>query len=504
MGRQKWLGALCAVLGLAAAGCGTSSSSPSGADPAQVAPGGSVAYVELTVRPQGSARDQTESAFTKLLGHSPDRDIRQAVTKTFKGSGLNYSRDIEPWLGQRVGIAVGGFKRDNVAFIAPTSNTDAALAALKRGDQDGHFSARTYRGVAYQSGTDKDGVPLAYGIVGHNAVIGGPSEFTAIVDASHGGGLAGSSALTGAFSSLAPGAIVRAYVNGPAVARAIRTSALSVPKLGSVSPQQLKAGLAQLRGNFALAVAATSQSLTVEVHSTMSHKRSGAGSDVSGLPGQSWLALAAALSPKTAGLAALEQSPQTAAMGALLKQRFGVDLAHDLLPALGPLQLSIQGTSPATVGAGLVITPFNAAAAGRVLAAIYRQAGHSSSLSVKGKPSAFTVTSAGSPLPRVDVAKVGARILATFDETFSQLLSPSSKLSANVTFGRVRSALPAGSRVPLFIDFGAIKTLVSQIPSFADASGKDHKAYLVLQRLDYLALAGTAAGNDVRLVLGLR
>jgi uncharacterized protein DUF3352 len=329
------MAALCVALGLAAAGCGTSSSSPSGADPAQVAPAGSVAYVELTVRPQGSARDQTESALTKLLGHSPDRDIRQAVTKTFKGSGLDYSRDIAPWLGQRVGIAVGGFKRDNVAFIAPTSNTDAALAALKRGDQNGHFSARTYRGVTYQAGTDKNGVPLAFGIVGNNAVIGGPSEFTAVVDASHGGGLAGSSALSGAFSALAPGAIVRAYVNGPAVARAIRSSALSVPKLGSVSPQQLKAGLAQLRGTFALAVAAASQSLTVEIHSTLAHRRSGVGSDVSGLAGQSWLALAAALSPKTAGLAALQQSPQAAAVGALLKQRFGVDLTHDLLRRAG-------------------------------------------------------------------------------------------------------------------------------------------------------------------------
>jgi len=175
-----------------------------------------------------------------------------------------------------------------------------------------------------------------------------------------------------------------------------------------------------------------------------------------------------------------------------------------LLPALGPLQLSIQGTSPATVGAGLVVTPFDAGAAGRVLAAIYRQVGHSSSLSVKGKPSAFTVTSTGSPLPRVDVAKVGARVLATFDESFSQLLSPSSKLSANGTFARVRSGLPAGTRVPLFIDFGTIKALVSQIPSFADAGGSDHKAYLVLQRLDYLAIAGTRAGDDVRLVLGLR
>ena len=499
------MAALCAVLGLATAGCGTSSSSPSGADPAQVAPGGSVAYVELTVRPQGSQRDQTESALTKLLGHSPDRDIRRAVTKTFRGSGLDYQRDIEPWLGQRVGIAVGGFKRDNVGFIAPTSNTDAALAAMKRGEQNGHFSARTYRGVTYQAGTDKDGTPLAFGIVGHNAVIGGPSEFTAIVDASHGGALAGSSAFSGAFGALAAGAVMRAYLNGPVVARAIRSSVLPVPMFGSVSRQQLKSGLAQLRGTYALALAAAPNSLTLQVHSSLSHKRPGAGSDVSGLPGQSWLALAAALNPKTApGLAALQHSPQTAAAGALLKQRFGVDLTHDLLPALGPLQLSIQGTSPATVGAGLVVTPFDPAAAGRVLAAIYRQVGHSSSLSVKGKPSAFTVTSAGSPLPRVDVAKVGARVLATFDETFSQLLSPSSKLSANGTFARVRSGLPAGSRVPLFIDFGAIKTLVSQIPSFANAGGSDHKAYLVLQRLDYLALASTTAGDDVRLVLGLR
>jgi hypothetical protein len=340
--------------------------------------------------------------------------------------------------------------------------------------------------------------------VGHDAVIGGPSEFTAIVDASHGGSLAQSSAFTGAFGALASGSVVRAYLNGPLVANAIRSSVLAVPKLGSVSPRQLKSSLARLRGTYALALAATSKSLTLEVHSSAS-KLSGRSSDVGGMPGQSWLALAAAVgSQSTQGLAALQQSPQGAAVMDVFRRRFGIDLIHDLLPALGPLQLSIQGTAPATVGAGLVVTPRNLAAAGRVLGAIYGQAAHSSSLSLKGKPSAFTITSAGSPLPRVDVARVGSRVLATFDEPFSQLLSPSSKLSANATFARVRSVLPAGSRVPLFIDFGSIKSLVSQIPSFADAGGSDHKAYVVLQRLDYLALGDSSAGDDARLVLGLR
>ncbi len=501
---RRWSAALCAGLGLAAAGCGSSSSSPSSADPAQLTPANSVAYVELTVRPQGSERADAESALTKLLGRSPDADIRHALASSFKGSGLNYSRDIQPWLGQRVGVAVGSFTRNGVALIAPTANPDAALAALKRGERDGHFAGQSYRGVNYQAGSEKDGTPAAFGIVGKAAVFGGPAEFKAVVDASHGGSLAQSTALSGAFGTLAPGSIVRAYLNGSLLARTIRSSALAVPKFGSVSPQQLSSSLAKLRGTYALALAATAKSLTFQVHSSTG-KVSRRPADVGGLPGQSWLALAVSAGAGAAqGLQALQHSPQGALVSTLFRRRFGIDLIHDLLPALGPLELAIQGTTPAAVGAGLVVTPHDQGAAGRVLAAIYGHAAHSRSVSVHGKPSAFTITRAGAPLPRFDVARLGSRVVATFDEAVAQLLSPSSTLSASSTFARVRSALPAGSRVPVFVDFGSIAVLVSQIPSFTQAGGSDHKVYLVLQRLDYLALGDSATGNDARLVLGLR
>jgi hypothetical protein len=47
---------LVALLGVAFAGCGATASVPSAADPAAIAPAGALAYVELTVRPQGDQR----------------------------------------------------------------------------------------------------------------------------------------------------------------------------------------------------------------------------------------------------------------------------------------------------------------------------------------------------------------------------------------------------------------------------------------------------------------
>jgi hypothetical protein len=138
------------VVALIAAGSG-SSGSPSGLDPAQLAPAKAIAYVELTVRPQGSQRDAVESGLTRLLGHSPDAGLQRAVDHVFRSSGLRYQRDLQPWLGQRIGFVVTALSRTGIALIAPTNDPSAAVSALERGER-GHGPLRTgsYAGISYK------------------------------------------------------------------------------------------------------------------------------------------------------------------------------------------------------------------------------------------------------------------------------------------------------------------------------------------------------------------
>ncbi len=505
MGRTRIVAtliALAAGLALMLAGCGSSSGSPSTSDPAQIVPSSSLAYFEITVRPQGSQRSDAQTALSKLIGPRANPDLQRLGQSLFKSSGLNYQRDIQPWLGQRVGFVVVTPSSAGIALVAPTSNTSAALAALEKAERNARLAPESYHGVNYQFGTDSSGKPVAIGIVGHDAVVGGPSAFTAIIDASHSGSLASSSSFGSAFSSLDSSAIMRGYLDGRALASALTAKLLSSPTATPALRQQLGPALSRLRGTIAFGLTLAPKAITFQVH--LSTPSRGNGADVGGLPGQSWLALATGkLSANTQALLSMEQPGPSAAALDLFRQRFGIDLIHDVLPALGPLQLSIRGTKLSSLGAGLVVTPSNLAAAGRVLGAIYTRAAHSPSVTVQGKPTAFTVTKPGQPIPRFAIAELGRRVVATFDEAFSQVTSPSSKLSDDPSFQRAKAALGGDGRVPFFLDFTTLAAFTGQIPSF-QAGGRDNKDQVVLQRLDYLAIGENPAAGDVRAVLGLR
>jgi hypothetical protein len=258
-------------------------------------------------------------------------------------------------------------------------------------------------------------------------------------------------------------------------------------------------GTGSFRGSAVFGLTLAPKKITFEAHSTVHGRSSAAGADVSGLPEQSWLALATGALNVRQLQSLLSMQPRTtgAALN-LFRQRFGIDVLQDLLPALGPLKFAVQGNALPALQAGLSITPSNLAAAGRVLAAIYNRAKHSSSVSVQGQPTSFSVTKPGQPLPKISVAEVGRRVLATFDETFSQFTSPTSTLSSNPAFGRAKAAVPSASRIPLFLDFVTLASVTAQVPSTTP------KAEQVLRRLDYFVIGSNPAKGDVHLVLGLR
>lgn len=515
MGMRAILGALLIAVTGAIAGCGSSSGSPSPLDPAQIAPAKAVAYVELTVRPQGSTRSSAESGLTKLLGYSPDANIQHAVGSLFKSSGLSYGSDVQPWLGQRVGVVFTAFSKSGLGLIAPTNNPSAAVSALRKGEKNAGLTSQKYRGVTYQQGVDS-GTPIALGIVGHDAVIASPTTFQQIVDVSRGSGsLLQQTAFSSAFGGLPASSLVRAYVNGPAAVSAIE----SIPSLSAAARQELRVAIARTKVPRAatLSVSASSQSIAAEVRSVgtpLSTKRSTA--DVSHLSGGSWLALSTGAGlPKafTSGFesgfmegfkrSALAQGVNPSTLLNLLQQRIGINIQRDLLPALGGLDLSLQGSTLLTVGAGLSLRPGDAAAGARLVADIRALVARGHSLQVNGGPRSFTLTKPGLPIPRIVVADLGRQIVATLDEpNFQTLLAPPTTLATNPSFERARSTLVPGSLVPLFVDFGPLASLLSQTPQFK-SDPSDVKALGVLQRLDYLVFGFNQPAGAAQIVLGL-
>ena len=495
-----------ALAGVALAGCG-SSATPASQEPTSLVPAKSVLYVEFAVRPQGSLHDSAESALTRIVGHSPDADLQRLVSKLFKHSHLSYGNDIQPWLGQYVGIVATEFSQSGLALIAPTNDPSAAVSTLKRGAKI-HLTGARYRGISYEQGA-AGSVQIGLGAVGDNAVIGGVDAFRAIVDAYRGGSIASSPGFRSVFAGLPASSLVRGYINGSGIGAALQGLIGSLPNTSGLSPglsQQMLSGVAnRLHGAYGFSLAVSPRSFSIDLRSATPHP-SHAG-DVASLPGQSWLALATgtgAGKPGNQGLITgqLSQNPVVARGLALIRQRIGIDVIHDVLPALGPLELSVGGTSPLSLGGGLSLTSPSAGAATRLLADIYRLAARSHSLSVQGSLQNFTITKPGLPIPRIAVAQVGPRVIATVDESFNQFLKPSSTLASNPAFRRAQASLLPDSHVPLFLDFGAIGGLVKNVPS--TSAGTGGKALTILRRLDYLVLGDAPDGSDVRLVLGLR
>lgn len=224
------------------------------------------------------------------------------------------------------------------------------------------------------------------------------------------------------------------------------------------------------------------------------------------LPEQSWLALATGalnLKPLTHVLGTtLAHDPAMQFALSRLRAKVGLSLLHDILPALGPLTLSFQGTSALAVAGGLVIHPSDLAAAGRVLTAIHRLLLRSASLSVQGTAHNFTITRRGLPIPRVVVTETGGKVVVTLDQSPAQALAPSSHLSASPRLAAARARLAPGSRIPLFVDFQGIARLLQGLPSLTGIH--DQGILGVLGRLDYLVVGSSPSQGDLRLVLALR
>ncbi len=466
-------------------------------------PANSLIYLELTVRPQGAQRAEVESALTRLIGHSPDAAIQSLLTRFLMRSHLSRG-DFQSWLGQRIGIVVTGLSPNGLGLIAPTNNPSAGLRAVRAiALRKGPLKPATYAGVHYLVRTTN--AAGAVGAVGRNVVVATPSVFKRIVDAYHGHSIATTPAFTSAMAALPSGALVRGYIDATRLGSALGGVLQSLPTATAASlPVQraLAAYVGKLHGTFSFSLSAASRALTLDLHSS-SHQ--GLAADVSGAPSQSWLAIgSASFNPAKIIplLSSLRSSPGFAAVLANVRATLGVDLLRDVLPALGPFQLSIQGTSPLTAGVGLEMTPSDPSAAGRLLAAIRRLAARSSSLSVQGSDRSFVITERGLPIPRVQVAESGGRVLATVDESFSALLSPPNRLASNPRFAAARAALPPGSRVSAFIDFRTITQLLGVLPSSLGSTGSAG-ALAVVKRLNYLAVGSDQARGDTRVVLAL-
>src|SRR5262249_45163903 len=118
---------LCA-LGLLA-GCGGGGSGPE--DPAGVAPPKSALFLEATLRPSGSMKEDIDQLSKSIAGVE---DLGELIVSKLEsssaasGAQVDFAKEVEPWLGEKGGMAFEEYDGDNFSgyLIALQSTDDTA------------------------------------------------------------------------------------------------------------------------------------------------------------------------------------------------------------------------------------------------------------------------------------------------------------------------------------------------------------------------------------------
>jgi hypothetical protein len=519
---------IAAIISVAVGACG-SAATHSSLDPAAVVPANAPIYVTAKV-PDSGQLGVFRQIVTDFAGARAWTKLSDGFNRSLARKHLSWSQDVAPWIGDEVGLAFNQIPSladvsstnpadsgdPNVVLIFPTNDMTAALAFARRMDKTGSdgFTA------------ERDGSDM---LVGQPATL---ATFTAYT-----GSMLNSEAGYTRLRERAAGADLSVLFNAHALLSTIAESQTKLSAGTSQLKSQTALALAKLKmipadATLGVGLGAGAHAITLDVvpyDLPASVTGTGAsGATVAGLPGDSILALALNLTTPansplvkafTDGFGLAEgvtgtsgtfsgSLPGTGSHHILPTQALNVSpgdvgqisdrldaILKNILPALGPLELSVGGSSLLGLHGGLSLTSADPTAAAGLLSSLLTRLKHSGSVQASGTAKDFTV--AAGPYD-IHVSDELGKVLALIGDTSaSELLHPAAALSADPAYASAVSRLPAGAKVPVYFSFSGLNTLLGLF-----SSGKVAQAEKVLGKLSYL-IEGSTPG-DTRLVLGLR
>jgi hypothetical protein len=486
------------VLAVVAAGCGGGAAGGD-ADPASAVPADALLYVEALVRPEGSQREQAlEAAGKVLLTDDPAGEIRKRLEEELE---LDYERDVEPWLGDRVAFWMRDEADGGAAVLAATDTEEAGAsleAAAQRGS--GTVTDRSHRGVDYR--VQDHG--MAWGVVDDFVVVGTEPALKRTIDAVEGDSLAEADRYTDAVDGLDEDRLAHVWVDSPGLFELAREHDPELNQLGALVPFDEMPPVAA-------SFAANGDALTVETQ-VRGIDRSGLAPLLSSggtpllqeLPGDAWFAGGTA----DAGEALRETIDQFGgAIGGLalrgeVKRRTGLDLDRDLLDWIGHVGFFVRGTTPETVDGGLVIQPTDeeraADAFGRIVGAVQVASGaRARPVDVAGADQAFELTLQAKQL--VLARGSGLVVVTRGREAAAAALGSGDRLGDGDVYGDAEDLV--GMEPSLLVSMPQLVELAA-----ADADPDFERARPYLEPFTMIA-AGFAADGDKaigRVAAGLR
>lgn len=520
--RAASLAALALLAALVVA-CG-GGAAPGEGDPASAVPADAMFYAEVSIRPEGDLREDALAAAGKVLRtDDPEGKLRELIDKAAadEGSaGLDYEKDIKPWLGERLGLWFSNRLDEEGdpggAVIVAITDSDAATEAVRKGSKNSgdKLTRRSYNGVDYD--VDQDGV--ATGVVGDGFLALGPEpEFKKVVDAQKGQSLAESDRYRNALDDLSHDRLAHFYVDFKRLiglaAQSGETSEQDLQQLEALIPFDR---LGPLMGSFA----ANGERLALDM--SISAKGAGAlgafgnlysaGSTplLKDLPGDAWGAFGAPHYGQTlkATLDAYAGLFGGAAARQQLESQFGIDLDEDVLSWIGDVAFFVRGDSLESLDGGLVIKVTDEGKAARgfgKLVGLLQSAGgvRAKPVSVEGAETAFAIQNASLP-KGIILARSREKVVAAYGlQAAVAALNPRSKLGDSDVWQQATDALEDDMEPSLLVAVPPILALVESSGG-ADADWAKVKPYLEAYDVFALGSKGSDGGAPIRFAAGLR
>ncbi|MDQ4065242.1 MAG: DUF3352 domain-containing protein, partial [Actinomycetota bacterium] len=154
-------------------------------------------YTNLFVDPS----DDQKRALDELLRHFPEiestndalNELADFLDRALLAeAGLEFERDIEPWLGDQMAFFLAGEQEpeaDGALLLATTdvdATRDAVRTAVERADTVGGPQEASYDGTDYEIIEQTSGPAVALGSVGDFFVVGSEQGFKDVVDVAGG------------------------------------------------------------------------------------------------------------------------------------------------------------------------------------------------------------------------------------------------------------------------------------------------------------------------------
>jgi hypothetical protein len=528
------LGALAAsgvVALVLAAGCGGGGGEDESVDvgPAAVVPTNAPAYFDVSVRPEGGAREGAEAAAGKILGtDDPGATLISLIEDAAaeEDPDFDWAEDVEPWLGEKVGVFPTSLAGESEAgLVIETTDPEAALDFVRTQD-DVSGAEQDYEGTSFQLDSEGD----AFGIVDDFLVSATPKGFKRVVDAAQEDSLGDSDQFTDSIGELSDERLATLYAVPREFLEAIPEEELApedrnlfLEAIGASADTPVLGELTASADQLELELSAVGGTVETEQSNLLAQ-----------VPGEAWLALGLGDigSAVQNGLDSVESAEVKGLSGGQLRAQLdeltGLDL-DAVAQALGGGAIFVQGTSTSDLRGALIIQSDDEAVSAELLdsleSLITTQAGTSgvtvTSLSSETSPSSsetttdsseeatqsgFQVESGDLPQP-IQVVQQDNRIIAGYGGGIvGEIINSSGKTSGLTGAPGFTAAEEAvGSLgVDAYLSFRPVIELAEGLGAEDDPGFQSAKQYL--NSLDFLALGSGNEGDRAvfRLIVGLK